>query len=257
MNIRTAWLKSAHLVRRMYATLLSPQYCMLCGKPSRTALPLCPHCIEYALKPYTKDVDTPLYGASRCLHCGRPLISEQTYCTECRMHTTDSSSGSSLFCTRIFALYPYIRLGQKIMPAWKNHNIRSFAAVFAPLLASFILQQPELRSLPVVPVPPRANKLRLKGWDQMQDIGRHIAAYSGITVYPCLKRAGKVAQKQLSRNERMNNIMHSITVSVKRVPEALIVIDDVMTTGATLEACAQALIAHGCKKVYGICLFFN
>ena len=91
----------------------------------------------------------------------------------------------------------------------------------------------------------------------MQDIGRHIAAYSSITVYPCLKRAGKVAQKQLSRNERMNNIMHSITVSVKRVPEALIVIDDVMTTGATFEACAQALIAHGCKKVYGICLFFN
>ena len=257
MNIRATCLKSTQLVRRMYAALLSPQYCMLCDKPSKTALPLCAHCIERALKPYTKDADTPLYGTSRCLHCGRPLISEQTYCTECRRHTTDSSSGASRFCTRIFALYPYIGLGQKIMPAWKNHNIRSFAAVFAPLLASFILQQPELRNIPVVPVPPRATKLRSKGWDQMQDISRHISACGSITVYPCLKRAGKIPQKQLSRNERMNNIMHSITVSAKRVPESLIVIDDVMTTGATLEACAQALLAHGCKKVYGICLFFN
>ncbi|MGP1455441.1 MAG: ComF family protein [Treponema sp.] len=257
MNIRTTWLKSTQLVRRMYAALLSPQYCMLCNQPSKTALPLCPHCIECGLKPYTKDAGTPLYNSSRCLHCGRPLISEQTYCTECRGSELDSSPSASHFCTRIFALYPYIGLGQKLMPAWKNQNIRSFSAVFAPLLAAFILQQPELRGLPIVPVPPRANKLRSKGWDQMQDISRHIAACSDIALYPCLRRTGKVPQKQLSRNERMNNIMHSITVSAKRVPEALIVIDDVMTTGATLEACAHALIAHGCKKVYGLCLFFN
>lgn len=201
----------------------------------------------------------------RCNRCGKILISEHNYCTHCKTAgvTTEDTipakdrERTKTACDRIFTLFPYIGLGQKLLPLWKNHNIRTFSTVFAPLIALFLAQHPELTDIPLVPVPPRRKKLREKGWDQIEDLATDLSIYPHLTICRCLKRQDGIAQKQLSKLQRARNLKGKIHLSVRIIPDKLIVLDDVRTTGATLDECARVLKAHGCKEVYGLCLFFD
>ena len=258
---RIAFLHHAkNIARKFYSNLLFPQPCRLCGNISEAGLPLCNHCIQTEFIPYIAATDAEKQSQkaeSRCKHCGKILISEHEYCTRCRPSDDEKVEKQKPACDRIFTLFPYIGLGQKLLPVWKNNNIRSFSTAFAPLIHSFLTQHPKLMSIPLVPVPPRPKKLREKGWDQIEDLVKDLSVYSELTIYRCLKRQDGIPQKKLSKTERAVNLQGKIKLAAKTVPETLILLDDVMTTGATLEACARALKVAGCKNVYGLCLFFD
>lgn len=244
----------------MYSDLLFPQRCRLCGNVSEASLPLCNHCIRTEFTPYIigfTDSAQSQKAEPRCRQCGKILISEHDYCTHCRPADDGTTKKPKTTCDRIFTLFPYIGLGQKLLPVWKNNNIRSFSTVFAPLIHSFLTQHPELMSIPLVPVPPRPKKLREKGWDQIEDLVKDLSVYSELTIYRCLKRQDGIPQKKLSKTDRAVNLRGKIKLAAKTVPNKLILLDDVMTTGATLEACACVLKDAGCREVYGLCLFFD
>ena len=250
-------------VRKFYSGLLCPQTCLLCGNVSKAGLPLCSRCIQTEFKPYIgfADSEDSHDGENRrCRRCGKILISEHGYCTRCRPaedEATDDTKKHISSCDRIFTLFPYIGLGQKLLPVWKNNNIRTLSTVFAPLIHSFLTGYPKLMNIPIVPVPPRPKKLREKGWDQIEDLVKDLSVYPELTVYRCLKRRDGIPQKKLSKADRAVNLQGKIELSAKTVPDKLILLDDVMTTGATLEACARVLKNAGCREVYGLCLFFD
>ena len=248
-----------NVLRKCYSGLLCPQLCLLCGKVSEAGLPLCSHCIQTEFEPYigSDDLECLRQAEPRCKHCGKILISEHEYCTCCRRTDGESTEKPQPACDRIFTLFPYIGLVQKLLPVWKNNTIRAFSTVFAPLIYSFFTQYPGLMNIPLVPVPPRPKKLREKGWDQIEDLAKDLAVYPELTIYRCLKRQDGIPQKKLSKADRAVNLQGKITFSAKAVPKKLMLLDDVMTTGATLEACARALKAAGCREVYGLCLFFD
>lgn len=247
------------VLRWLYSGLLCPQTCIFCGNASEAGLPLCSYCIQTEFEPYIGSDDLRhLHQAEpRCKHCGKILISEHEYCTHCRSSDAETTEKPQPACERIFTLFPYIGLGQKLVPVWKNNNIRTFSTVFAPLIHSFFAQHPGLASLPLVPVPPRPKKLWEKGWDQIEDLVKDLSVYPHLTIYRCLKRQDGIPQKKLSKADRAVNLQGKITLSAKTVPDKLILLDDVMTTGATLEVCARVLKTAGCKEVYGLCLFFD
>ena len=247
------------LLRKLYSGFLCPQTCLLCGNVSEAGLPLCNHCIQTEYEPYISPVDSEGSRAAeaRCIHCGKILISEHEYCTHCRPADGEQADKPKSACDRIFTLFPYIGLGQKLLPVWKNNNIRTFSTIFAPLIHSFFTQHPGLMNIPLVPVPPRPKKLREKGWDQIEDLVKDLSVYPQLTIYRCLRRQDGIPQKKLSKTDRAVNLQGKIKLAVKTVPDTLILLDDVMTTGATLEACARILKTAGCKKVYGLCLFFD
>lgn len=247
------------LLRKLYSGFLCPQTCLLCGNVSEAGLPLCNRCIQTEYEPYISPVDSEGSRAveARCIHCGKILISEHEYCTHCRPADGEQADKPKSACDRIFTLFPYIGLGQKLLPVWKNNNIRTFSTIFAPLIHSFFTQYPGLMNIPLVPVPPRPKKLREKGWDQIEDLVKDLSVYPQLTIYRCLRRQDGIPQKKLSKTDRAVNLQGKIKLAVKTVPDTLILLDDVMTTGATLEACARILKTAGCKKVYGLCLFFD
>ena len=247
------------IARRLYSGLLCPQSCLLCGNKSETGLPLCEHCIQTEFTLYISSIasENTQEAENRCRHCGKILISEHEYCTRCRPADDKQAEKTKPACDRIFTLFPYIGLGQKLLPVWKNNNNRTFSTAFAPLIHRFFTHYPGLMHIPLVPVPPRPQKLKKKGWDQIEDLVRDLSVYPQLTIYRCLKRQDGIPQKQLSKADRAVNLQGKIKLVTKTVPDKLILLDDVMTTGATLEACARTLKAAGCKEVYGLCLFFD
>ncbi|MGP1445734.1 phosphoribosyltransferase family protein [Treponema sp.] len=265
MNYHIPAIFTRNMARQYYSRLICPQLCLLCGKPDRYGLPVCRHCIDTVFMPYINaDYSEDIEKIQRCMYCGKILISEREYCTRCRQALEGSmangKSGAAPqqpACTRIYSLFPYIGLGQKLVPLWKNNAIRTFAPVFASIIWQFLTANPQLTQLPLVPVPPRPQKLREKGWDQVEDIVRELSVYPQTRICRCLKRQDGTPQKKLSKTDRAGNLQGKIHAAVEQVPERVLLIDDVMTTGATLEACARVLKNAGCKEIVALCLFFD
>lgn len=109
----------------------------------------------------------------------------------------------------------------------------------------------------IVPVPPRRGKIKENGWDQVQELSEFLEYKYDFDVLRIMERRSSVQQKTLDRNERLETIGKSYFVKkeVNQIPESVCIIDDVMTTGATLESCAEKLKEAGVKKVYAVTLF--
>lgn len=110
----------------------------------------------------------------------------------------------------------------------------------------------------IVPVPLHSSRRRIRGYNQSEEFGKGL---SQILEVPCndsyMMRSAKTETQtnktKLSRWENVNNIFHVVkpqNIAEKRV----LLVDDVVTTGATLEACGQALIQAGCKELSIACI---
>jgi ComF family protein len=195
------------------------------------------------------DLDVP-----RCSVCGRPLISEQGRCVDCR-NTDDHAFDRAL------ALFPYTGQYRKLLSAFKFAKRRALGNFLGAKLLESLAYFPDLDADTVlIPVPPRPGKLRKTGWDQLACLAaileRTKIRSKSLPVYRCLKRLPSQSQKELSRDNRKTNLQGRI-LCAKKAPHRAIVFDDVITTGSTLDACALALKEAGAEKVYGLCLFYT
>lgn len=140
---------------------------------------------------------------------------------------------------------------------------RSLSSFFAWLIYKKLseLESSAGGLLPVVPVPPRPGKIREKGWDQIEDLCFYLSKGWNVKILRLLKRNSKNQQKKLDRIQRLENIGSSYSLSAKtakrcvEIPEKAVLLDDVLTTGSTVENCAALLKSAGVKKVYVITLF--
>ena len=115
--------------------------------------------------------------------------------------------------------------------------------------------------LAVVPVPPRPGKIREKGWDQIDEICGFLKRGWKRKILKILKRNSRTQQKKLDRVQRLEGIgtayslvSESRLLKVK-IPRKVILVDDVLTTGSTIENCAALLKKAGVEKVFVITLF--
>jgi len=239
-------------MRRLLAAFVAPQICLVCGKNSESGIPLCEDCIESVFLSEARALGGPANLAERCSRCGRPLVSARDLCYTCR------STGLLSSIDRIIPLFPYTVTAQELLVSWKMRGVRGLSPVFARIIAECRSAIPALQDLPVVPVPPRPGKRAEKGWDQIEELARYLARRHKVPVLDCLERTSGVQQKKLGRIARFSNI-HGAIVPVPGipVPRAAIVIDDLVTTGSTIDACADALKCAGCEKVYALTVFYD
>jgi ComF family protein len=223
----------------------APRFCLLCGLPvdpgeDRPAggrdIPLCASCAAQI---------RPIEG-ERCSICGRPLISEAETCFACR--------GGSRACAEVFPIFSYRGGVATLIREYKEGKRASLAAFWADWM------ERELRSRwpdrTVVPVPPRPEKLAMRLWDQVEALASCLEA-RGIPVTRPLMRASSCQQKRLSRADRSENALKSYSLSgssASPLPEKVVIIDDVYTTGATIEACSKALLGGGSLSVSALVL---
>jgi ComF family protein len=225
--------------------------CALCGSPlletEEAWYGLCSPCRERFAVP-----DEP-----RCSSCGRPLISEQGRCLSCR-------EGEGYHFDGAFGIFPYAGKYRKLLGAYKFGKYRAVGNFLAEKLReglALFSAAGEMAAPVWIPVPPRPGKIKRTGWDQLAHLARLLKAPGGgerppIPVYPCLKRLPSQSQKELNRQDRRENLRGRIRCTGKP-PREVLLFDDVMTTGSTLDACAAALKDGGAEKVYALSLFYD
>ncbi len=218
--------------------ILFPRTCVLCGRNLREeaerSYPLCASC----------EAAIPGMRGERCSLCGKSLISEQGLCMRCRERSFSFDAA--------YPLWEYSGPVKELIISYKIGGFRRLAEFFASrMLARLREANP---GIPVVPVPFRKSKMRKTGWDQVEDLARTLER-KGIPVIRCLERAEGASQKTLDYSARMSNLKGRIRRrNLIRIPERVVLLDDVLTTGATLSECARVLKEGGALRVDALVL---
>jgi ComF family protein len=110
--------------------------------------------------------------------------------------------------------------------------------------------------IPLVPVPVHAARQRQRGYNQAALLARALGVESGLPVVGLLeRRRATVRQHGLGKAARLHNLRGAFAMREgERSPPRVILIDDILTTSATLEACAGVLRAAGAASVYGFAI---
>jgi ComF family protein len=236
--------------------VLGADECAVCGKPA-LKMPLCPACLK-------KHVLTHEGIETRCKKCGKPLISETGVCMKCRFLESTNTPQDTLieFC---FPVFTYRLWMKELLFNWKTRGIRLFSPVFARVIAQALKDELHADDAVIVPIPPRPGKIKNKGWDQVEDLCAWLELTHNVRVFRVLKRRSKSEQKKLDKQERQVNARKAYCLDERAhkkiaegkilLPRKVILLDDVRTTGATLETCAAALKAEGVEAVKAIVLF--
>ncbi len=227
---------------RVAADWLLPMTCVLCGaqvscKDRRgSRYPLCAAC-ETALR--------PIAGA-RCDLCGKPLISESGRCMRCRQ-----APGRA--CDTVLPLFRYADEAARVILAWKIAGRKSLGAFWARLAAAEI--RARWPGWTVVPVPGRPEKRRQGLFDPVDALSRRLECAGIPVARPLYRSAASAQQKRLSREGRAENARNSYLLRPDaRAPARAVILDDVYTTGATIEACAVRLREGGAERVVALVL---
>jgi ComF family protein len=237
-------------------SIFFPADCRLCERPlTRSArLPICEQCLG----------SFPALPNRVCAICGSPTLPATTLDTSEARAAPIESPPTCLDCTtrtyrfaraRSYAAYrgPIVRA----IVLLKFERIDPLATYFGDQLASLAIRLAIASTVDVVvPVPLHRTRERERGFNQAELIARAAAKRLGLPFKPILLMRTKARPDKhiLSNEERWRIVRGAFAtrpgsqVDNKRV----LLVDDVMTTGATLDACAGALLEAGAKSVVGL-----
>jgi ComF family protein len=219
--------------------LLLPPLCLMCDDPVGGAATLCPACwsqITFIAPPFCACCGAPFdIPASAGMQCGACLSTPPLYASARAAMLYDDASRKLVLGfkhgDRIYAA--------KALAAW-------MARAGADLLAQADL---------VIPVPLHRWRLFSRRYNQAALLARYIARLSGkVFAADTLRRVRATpSQGHRKRKERQDNVRGAFAVSLKHVGvvagKNIVLIDDVLTTGATVDECARVLLKAGAARV--------
>lgn len=218
--------------------------------------PVCPVCERVIAK--NKIIcekcknEIALVKEPTCIKCGKPLsVSDKLYCKDCnkRMHIYDKS----------LAVFEYSKSFKATMYRFKYSNAREYGNFFAKVADALYDSQLKQWGIQVIiPVPLYKKKEVSRGYNQAKVFGKSLSYVTGIPLEDKLiiRRKSTVPQKELSDEMRRINLEKAFAVKKEKAMEytSVLLVDDIYTTGSTLDACAKVLKVSGVKKVYCMCI---
>ncbi len=193
---------------------------------------ICSGCTDYGAvlcKSCSNDIDSEDFG--RCIWCLRP-VAEAHQCASCR--TKFGAQGAWAVGERTGVL-------KQLLNDYKFESRREAAAVLADLLETTLPALPPETIITWVPTTPA--HVRSRGFDHAALLARKLAKTRRLEALPLLERHRTQSQHELGRSAREEAAKH--TFGLKQLPPrpSILLIDDVLTTGATLRACLEVLKA--------------
>jgi len=186
-----------------------------------------------------------------CAVCGRSCRPEAIVCTRCgrRLARAEPLSGKgSPGLDRAWSSAPHEGVARDLVAALKFRRLLPVADLMADRIQW--LAPAHMLSGAIVPVPPAPSRLRRRGFDPAGELAAALAERLDSPLEPCLARRGGRRQVGRRRAERLGQPprIHATGPA----PRSVLLIDDVLTTGATMSACAQALRAAGAARVVAV-----
>ena len=216
--------------------MLYPKKCPLCHQILREKNSLvCPDCFQKAI-----PMKEPL-----CMKCGRPVRMEEEYCQDCR-------SGVHHFTERR-SIFPYGEIWRQSLVRFKYYGCREYGDFYAKAISIYGRKYLERwKSQLIVPVPLHSRKKRMRGFNQAAYLAERVSRFTGIPWSDNLviKIRNTKSQKKLNASQRKKNLRNAYLVTRKITGFSVLVVDDVYTTGSTMDAMAMCLQEAGAKDVY-------
>lgn len=229
--------------------LLFPVKCPVCGELlSKKGERICQSCRK----------ELPYVTEPCCMRCGKPLEkATREYCQDCgKKRYSDKKD----FLCQGTALWVYTDRMKRAMADFKYNGCYRDGVFFAGELVRF--RGGKIRKWHadyIIPVPLHRRKIWFRGYNQAACVAEELGSQIGIPVMAALERLRSTKpQKDFDDKGRRDNVKGAFSVSEQcrkmLYGKCILLVDDIYTTGATLEACAKALTEAGVKKVYFACL---
>lgn len=232
--------------------LVFPLDCKICGKPIRESkgYSICEDCfktIELIDKPY-------------CKKCNKPLLisvdlfrqEQNIFCVDCKKKKYSFEFARSVG--------RYDGVLKECIHLFKYYGEKELAKPLGKLLIDYLTKNEEFRELIdlIIPVPLHKNDLRKRGFNQSVLLAKIIGNYFSIPVKEevLIKKRLTPSQVNLSKKERDKNIFKAFFINEsKEVKEKnILILDDIFTTGSTVEECAKELKKAGTKNIFVLTL---
>lgn len=220
--------------------LLYPRKCAICNRLLRKKeIDICRTCSK-KVKAISGNV---------CLKCGKPMKEQKEYCNDCKRRTHEFLWGVSCFRYRDIkdAIF-------RIKYAGREDLIPYFSEQIAINLSSDILQ---MKADYLVPIPMNRKRERKRGYNQANLLAEEIGSRMQIPVLPqaVIRKRKTLPMKYLSAKQRQLNLKRAFIIGQNDVKlKTIILIDDIYTTGSTMDCVAAVLKRAGAEKIYFVTL---
>lgn len=225
-----------NLIERLIDVLAPPE-CVVCGSEGEA---LCADCRKSCTQEYV----------SRCFWCGKLSEGSKT-CSLCSRKTKLKA---------LYAASDYNPTVKELVWRYKFDRQRTAASSIVELMWQNSWQY--ISALPegtmVVSVPTATFQIRKRSFDHTALLGKKLAERTKLMYVPALRRKRQLRQLGAGRAQRLTQLKDTFYVpgnfASKLTGKSVLLIDDVATTGATLEEAARALKAAGARQVFGLVL---
>lgn len=232
---------------KAFVDIIYPRRCPVCGDivAPRGEL-ICSSCSTKLMQ-----VEEP-----RCKRCSKSIDSEEKeFCHDCETKNYHYVQG--------FALWIYDSHMKKSISDFKFHGKREYSDFYVDeIVKKFHKNIQKIDPDVLVPIPIHKTKQQYRGYNQADILAQGIGKAMDIPVITHLLQRDKktLPQKQLNDKERLKNLEKAFVFNDKenmkwgRAIHKVILIDDIYTTGSTIEACTNILLQNGIEEVYFISL---
>ena len=228
-------------IKEIILDMVYPRTCPFCGKIPKEKGAVCKQC----------KMGLPYIQGARCMKCSKPIMDmEDEYCYDCKSKNHSYVSGK--------ALWIYDDTMRASISRYKYQGRLEYADVYSEEIAKYYGEWIKLHGDVLIPVPLYKKKRRVRGFNQAETLAERLGQKLQIPVgsnWLC-RRKDTLPQKELSDVERKKNLTEAFEVNKESflMVKKVILVDDIYTTGSTIEACARVLYDAGVKEVYFISL---
>lgn len=194
----------------------------------------------------------------KCFLCGDFIVGEGDLCEACEKKLPEKPFRRLIVlegerALPVSASVPYTEKFRQALHRMKFQGRRRMAKPMGRIAARAL--PADFKADAVTWVPLSKGSLKNRGYDQSELLAREIARTLGI---PCIAALEKVRetdeQHKLPRARRASNVEGAYAAAAEAAGKRLVLVDDIVTTGATLRVCAQALYTAGAAEVAGLCV---
>lgn len=184
-----------------------------------------------------------------CNICSKPIDQNSSIniCLECKKNKR--------YFETVKSLLHYDNQVQKIIHKYKYYDKAYYCKLFGSMLYNYIKENNYCEFDLITSIPLHKSKIKSRGYNQSELIAKYIAKKINILYSKCLKRINKTkVQNELSKHERRKNVKNAfIAIDTHIIKnKTVLIIDDIYTTGATINECSRVLIEEGAKNIYGL-----